>query len=119
MIASKPLRQPNSGAAQAAQSANHAINEAPDSLGDTAQEMRHQAAPLPNRATEQASALAERGVNAVSESSQQLRDKALRASDRTVNYIKNEPIKAMLIAAATGAVLMTMVSLMSRSRARG
>jgi hypothetical protein len=44
-----------------------------------------------------------------------LRDKALRASDNTVGYIKDEPVKAMLIAAATGAALMALVSLITRS----
>ena len=34
------------------------------------------------------------------------------ASDLTVNYIKDEPVKSILIAAATGAALMGLVSLM-------
>jgi ElaB/YqjD/DUF883 family membrane-anchored ribosome-binding protein len=124
MIASKPFDQPNAIADQAAQSADDAIkatqrvaNGALDSLAGTVQDMRQQATPLLNRATEQASVLAQRGVDAVRDSSQQLRDKALRASDSTVNYIKDEPVKAMLIAAATGAALMALVGLMSRSRA--
>jgi hypothetical protein len=33
-----------------------------------------------------------------------------------VGYIKDEPVKAMLIAAATGAALMALVGLVSRSR---
>lgn len=86
--------------------------EQSDSLAD-------QAAPLLNRATEHASALAQRGVDSVRDTSQQLRDKALHTSDRTVKYIKDEPVKALLIAAATGAALMAIVSLMSRSRDRG
>lgn len=126
MFAKKPLEPSHSLADQAAQSAEQAIkstrrvaNEALDSLAGTVQDMRHQAAPLLNRATEQASALAQRGVDSVRDTSQQLRDKALRASDRTVNYIKDEPVKALLIAAATGAALMAIVNLMSRSRDRG
>jgi ElaB/YqjD/DUF883 family membrane-anchored ribosome-binding protein len=34
----------------------------------------------------------------------------------TVAYVKDEPIKAMLIAAATGALLMGLITLISRSR---
>jgi ElaB/YqjD/DUF883 family membrane-anchored ribosome-binding protein len=34
----------------------------------------------------------------------------------TVAYVKDEPVKAMLIAAATGAVLMGLISMMGRSR---
>ncbi len=82
------------------------------------QDLRQQAAPLLNRGAEQAGALAQRSVDAVRDGTQQLRDKALRASDSTINYIKDEPVKAMLIAAATGAALMALLSLMSGSRHR-
>ena len=123
MIANKPFEPSNNLADQAAQSADDVIkstqrvaNEALDSLAVRVQDMRHQAAPLLNRASEQASALAQRGVDAVRDTSQQLRDKALHASDSTVAYIKDEPVKAMLIAAATGAALMALISLISRSR---
>ena len=50
------------------------------------------------------------------DSSQQLREKAQLASESTVAYVKDEPVKSMLIAAATGALLMGLVSLMGRSR---
>lgn len=40
------------------------------------------------------------------------------ASDTTVNYIREEPVKAVLMAAATGAALMALVSLVARSRDR-
>ncbi len=120
-----PLNQSNRLADQAAQSADNAIkatqrvaNQALDGLADSVQDLRQQAAPLLNRTAEQAGALAQRSVDAVRDSTQQLRDKALRASDSTVNYVKEEPVKAMLIAAATGAALMALVNLMSGSRHR-
>ncbi len=124
MISSKPYEPSNTLADQAAHSADNAIrstqqvaNHAFDGLAVKVQDVRDQATPLLNRASEQASALAQRGLDAVRDSSQQLRDKAVRASDTTVQYIKDEPVKAMLIAAATGAALMALVSLMGRSRA--
>jgi ElaB/YqjD/DUF883 family membrane-anchored ribosome-binding protein len=58
------------------------------------------------------------GVDAVRETSQRLRDGALRASDTSVNYIKHEPVKSVLIAAATGAALMALISLLNRSHSR-
>ena len=70
------------------------------------------AAPLMDRASDQVSALAQRGMDSV-------RDTALHASDSTVNYVRDEPVKAMLIAAAAGAALMAIVSLLGRSRDRG
>ena len=108
---------------QAANSADNAVkttktfaNHALDSVSGTIDEVRHQAAPLLNNMGEQASALAQRGVDAVKDGSLQLREKAKQAGDTTAGYISQDPIKAMLIAAATGAALMALVSLMGRSR---
>ena len=126
MIATnKPLSQTsgNDIADQAAQSADGAIkstqrfaNDTLNSLSDKVQEVRDQAAPVLNRVAEKAETLARRGLDAVKDSSQQVREKALRVSDSTVGYIKDEPVKAILIAAATGAALMALISLMTRSR---
>lgn len=73
---------------------------------------------LMDRASEQASALAQRGIDAVRDSSRMVRDQAHRASDSTVNYIRNEPIKATLIAAATGAALMLLIGMLTRPHDR-
>jgi len=40
----------------------------------------------------------------------------LQSQDMTVAYVNDEPIKAMLIAAATGALLMGIISMLGRSR---
>jgi ElaB/YqjD/DUF883 family membrane-anchored ribosome-binding protein len=113
---------PNTLVDHAAQSADEAIrstqrvaNEALDGLAATVQDTRERAAPVLNRMSEQASDLAHRGADSLRQGSQQLRERARHASESTVTYIKQEPVKAMLIAAATGAALMALVSLMSRS----
>ena len=54
-------------------------------------------------------------LDSVRDSSRQLRNKAQHASDSTVRYIRDDPVKAVLIAAATGAALMALVSLVSHS----
>lgn len=77
-----------------------------------------QASSVLNRANEQASALAHRGVDSVVNTSKHLRDGALRVSDSTVSYVKDEPVKALLIAAAAGAAVMALISLLGRSRDR-
>ena len=126
MTTNTPFEQSNSLADQASHTADNAIrssqrvaNDAINSLAGSAQDLRNEVAPLINRAGDQASALAQRGVNAVRDSSQHLRDTAQRATDGTVMYIKDEPLKSMLIAAATGAALMALVGMLSRSRSRG
>ena len=103
-------------AQSAIRSTQKAADGALDNLSAKVDELHDQAAPLLSRVSSQAEAAARRGIEAVRDTSQQLRDRALRVSDSAVGYVKDEPIKAMLIAAATGALLMGIVALMSRSR---
>ena len=121
----KPFDPTSNLADEAAQSAENAIkstqraaNGALDSLSSTVQDVRDQAAPAYNRIKIQTEELAQRGMEALRDSSRQVRETAAKASDQTVNYIKDEPLKSVLIAAATGAALMALVSLVSRSRDR-
>jgi ElaB/YqjD/DUF883 family membrane-anchored ribosome-binding protein len=100
----------------AIRSTQRATNSALDNLSTSVESARTQVTPMINRASEQASAMAQRGIEAVRNGSQQVRDKAVHATDVTADYIKNDPIKAVLIAAATGAALMALVGLLSRSR---
>lgn len=107
---------------QVAQSADNAIkatqhgaNDAVNSLTNGILEIRKQAEPMINRASGQASALMQNGMDSVRHTSQQLTDSARRARDGTVDYVKEEPVKAMLIAAATGAALMALAGMLSRS----
>ena len=97
MFIKKTLEQSSSLVDQAAQSADHAIKSTQRVANDALDSL----------------------AGSVRETSQQLRDQAYRASDNTVNYIKDEPVKAILIAAAMGAALMALVSLISHSRGRG
>ena len=59
-----------------------------------------------SRLANEAGYYARRSVNALRDGSWHLRDGALRASDRTVWYIKDEPVKAVCVAAIAGAALM-------------
>jgi ElaB/YqjD/DUF883 family membrane-anchored ribosome-binding protein len=119
----KPLGQESSNIAdQAAQSATSALrstqnvaNTAFDRLSEQVEKARDHAAPLIDRLSSQAETAARRSAEALRETSAQMRDRALRAQDSTVGYIRDEPMKAILIAAATGAALMALISLMGRS----
>lgn len=93
---------------------HHALNN----LADSAQELRDGAGPMVDRVTGQASALVQRGADALRDRSDQVRTSARHASENTVAYIRDEPVKSMLFAAATGAVLMALVGLMARSNGR-
>jgi ElaB/YqjD/DUF883 family membrane-anchored ribosome-binding protein len=64
----------------------------------------------------EASVRGQRGARAVRARIRQARENAQRASQDAVSYVKNEPIKALLIALAIGAVLSVVVGRMARSR---
>lgn len=123
MLNPQGVETTNNMADQAADTATDAIkstqrtaNNTLDSLSSTVQNLRNQAAPLLNRATESANAYISQGMDAVHEGSNKVRAQARLASASTVTYIKEEPVKAMLIAAATGAVLTALLQIASRSR---
>lgn len=115
----------NNLADQAAASAESAIrstqrmaNQALDGMAGTVSDLRADALPLIKATTDQVSALAHRSADAVRHGSQQLVDSAHQASARTRDYVQHEPVKALLLAAATGAALMALLSLVQRGRSQ-
>ena len=77
----------------------NALDKAPSAIGEAAAQLQ---------------ALTRRGLDSAREISAGARDKAGRASDSTLAYIKDEPIKAVLIAAAAGAVITLLASALTR-----
>ncbi len=98
--------------------AAHRAEVAVENLADGAHQAINGAKPVVERWTKEAEAMARRGIDGARDTSRQLRERAAQASDSTVNYIKDEPVKAMLIAAAAGAALVTLIGLFSRSSHR-
>jgi ElaB/YqjD/DUF883 family membrane-anchored ribosome-binding protein len=92
--------------------ANSALDQAETAIG----EARDNAEPTIARLAGQAEALARRGVDAVKDTASQVRERAASVSDATVRYVKDEPVKSMLIAAATGAALMGLLALIQNAR---
>jgi ElaB/YqjD/DUF883 family membrane-anchored ribosome-binding protein len=75
-------------------------------------------APLLQRLGDQAGERLHEGVDAVRDGTKLLRHQALLARDHTTGYIRNEPLKAVAIAAAGGAVLMLLLGLLRGSSSR-
>lgn len=84
-------------------------------LANSGNTILHQA----SSALDQAGELTHRGAEAVREGVQQVKDKAHNLGDHTVQYIKAEPVKSVLIAAAAGATLMGLLRLVARGASRG
>lgn len=103
-------------AERAIQSTQRGANETLESLSGAVEEARRKAGPMLDQAGDHVSSLAEHGAEAIRGTTHAVRERARHASDATLDYIRNEPLKAVLIAAATGAVLMALISLMRNSR---
>lgn len=95
-----------------------AAQQAHDQLAAKAHSAVNATKPVMERWAKDAESIARRGLDSARDTSRHLRERAAQASDSTVNYIKDEPVKAMLIAAAAGAALVTVISLLTRSRQR-
>jgi ElaB/YqjD/DUF883 family membrane-anchored ribosome-binding protein len=72
--------------------------------------------PLVTHAAEHADMYLQRGMQAVQNTSDQLLNQVHHANDMTVAYIKREPVKSVLWAAAAGAAIVSIISLFSRAR---
>ncbi len=62
--------------------------------------------------------LAAQGAQSVRSSAHELRERSLRLRDATATYVQQEPVKSIFIAAAAGAALMGLLTLLSRTIGR-
>lgn len=106
---------------QAADSASHAIqatrqatDKALDGLDTKVHQMRDRATTGLDAASQRAGELAHQGAQTLRETTHRLRDGAHQLADGTRQYVRDEPVKSVLIAAATGALLMGLASLLAR-----
>lgn len=96
--ASSLADQASETAGQALKSGQRLTSDALDSLTDSVNELRQQ------------------GVDAMHNGSRQIRRSVHQASACTKDYIRDEPVKSVLIAAAAGAVVMGLLSFAARPR---
>jgi ElaB/YqjD/DUF883 family membrane-anchored ribosome-binding protein len=64
----------------------------------------------------QAQSMGRQGVDAISDMASQARDVASNTSDSILAYTKKNPVKALAIAAASGAVLYAVIKALTPSR---
>jgi ElaB/YqjD/DUF883 family membrane-anchored ribosome-binding protein len=87
-----------------------------NNLAKQGQALTDKATPFLSRVAGQAQAFGQQGVDAVSDYAQQARKTASQASDSIVTYTQENPVKALLIAAASGALLFTLIKAIAPSR---
>jgi ElaB/YqjD/DUF883 family membrane-anchored ribosome-binding protein len=88
-------------------------NELADRVGQNAEHALH----TTQRLVGQAEDLSRRGLERVRQAGTAVREQATRMGDQTVGYIKEEPLKAVLMAAAAGAFTALLVGWATRTRA--
>jgi ElaB/YqjD/DUF883 family membrane-anchored ribosome-binding protein len=96
-----------------ARQTGHAVSDKFSSAVETA---RSQAGPTIKKTADQAQTLLGQGMDSAKAAAQQVRDSAAQASESIVNFTRENPVKAILIAAASGALVATLLNAISRSR---
>ena len=69
-----------------------------------------------SRAAQQAEDLARTGIDKARAAGNTVKEQAQRAGDSTVNYVRDEPTKALLMAVAAGAFATLLIGWATRSR---
>lgn len=106
----------NHAAVDLADKALRKAGETLDTLNDGVDDLREELPSALARAATEADAMARRGIARAREAGDAARQKALQASESTVSYIQEQPVKSVLIAAATGAAIAALVGWAARSR---
>ena len=99
---------------QAIRGSQRMANQTLDKLAAQVESARSRAGPALDGLAQDASQLAQRSTEAIRLRALQLRERAVQARESTLGYIHEEPLKAVIIAAAAGATLMLVASLLAR-----
>jgi ElaB/YqjD/DUF883 family membrane-anchored ribosome-binding protein len=86
---------------RAADKAKDGIDKVASTLSDTVESARQRSKPI---------------IDQVGAAASKVRDSAVEASDSLITYTKNNPIKALMMAAAAGALFLTVIKAFTPSR---
>ncbi len=95
--------------------ARQGVNSAASSASNKVESMRSEVAPAIDRASDKAQGLFSQGLDAVSDATRKAQDFAADTQDSIVTFTREKPVKALLIAATAGAVLVTLIRALSPS----
>jgi ElaB/YqjD/DUF883 family membrane-anchored ribosome-binding protein len=96
--------------------AQQTANAATGEVGDKVEELSSEAVPKIAKLGDQAQQLLQQGRQTLGDTTERVRGKVTQASDAALAYTKDEPARALLAAAGTGALLMVLLRMMTRSR---
>lgn len=90
---------------QAISATKKAVNDTADTVSEGLDHFQETSQSAINYAASQTDELARKGIEQARRASTAIRETAQVTSDRTMAYIRDEPVKAMLFAAAAGALV--------------
>jgi ElaB/YqjD/DUF883 family membrane-anchored ribosome-binding protein len=96
--------------------AQQAAKEAGSNLSDRVEALRSEAGSALTKTFARAQSIGRQGVDAVSDAAQRAREVAAGTSDSIITYTRENPVKALLIATASGALLVSLIQMLKPSR---
>lgn len=105
----------SSSAESAIRSSQRVATDSVNELSQTAERVRDKAVPVIDRLAERAEDLARRSIGTIRDSSKQMADRAQIATNNSIEYIREEPVKAVVLSAVLGAGLMAIFAMLARS----
>lgn len=115
-VTSKLANQAVDKTEQAISATKTAVNDTASRLTDGLDKLQDTSTSAMNYAADQADALASKGLAQARRANAAIRETVQSTGDRTVAFIRDEPIKSMLYAAAAGALLATVLGRRSSGR---
>jgi ElaB/YqjD/DUF883 family membrane-anchored ribosome-binding protein len=97
-------------------SARNNAKDAGSVLSDKVEDVRGEAGPAMTKATDRMHWMGKRSLDAINNTASQARDLASNTSDSIVGYTKNNPVKALAIAAGAGVLLYAAIKALTPSR---
>jgi ElaB/YqjD/DUF883 family membrane-anchored ribosome-binding protein len=116
-LASALAQRTASKADQAVAATKTAVEHTAEAVNEGLDHLRDSGSSALIRAAAQADALAHKGMEQARRARTAVQEKAQVTGDRTVAYIRDEPVKAVVMAAAAGALLALVLGRRSPSRA--
>lgn len=101
---------------QAITATKNAVSDTANSVRDGLDHLQESSHSAMTYAASQADELAHKGMEQARRASTAIRETAQETGDRTVAYIRDEPIKAVLFAAAAGALISMLLGSRNSSR---
>ena len=100
----------------AIESTRELVNNGLDSLQSGIDGLREAAPTMLSRAAAQVEDLTRRSMGRARDAGAQVKNQVVKAGDHSVDYIRDEPVKSVLMAAAAGAAMVALIGWLSRSR---